>query len=281
MQVIWKRLFIEATLSDKGTLYQLKVLLNRKAIPNQPKQNMKACEDFLFIILSALVKVAAEDILKSEPATNVSVTDLATSIVDKFVDIGTNKKAVDDDLYVYTRELLTLALIWLNYYDSTKEGDGDRIILLWKFLFVIFKKARRKHYSKEAFILLVHFNFLLSDRLTQQLKWSRFVNTRGQIGCNMPCDLYNEHLNRQLKSVLRNLRSNLQKNTIDRAAKSLGVIHLIDQQFCDELHVTAMVDPVIIGTSPNRAGADLEGSFSCSGRLSSFLRIILIAGTYK
>ena len=75
----------------------------------------------------------------------------------------------NDDLYLYTRELFTLALIWDNYHDSVKEGDGDWVMDLWKFLFVIFKKAKWTNYSKEAFILLVHYHFLLSKRLADLL----------------------------------------------------------------------------------------------------------------
>ena len=30
--------------------------------------------------------------------------------------------------------------------------------------------------------------------------WSRFVNTTGKPGCNIPCDLFMEHLNRALGS---------------------------------------------------------------------------------
>ena len=141
-------------------------------------------------------------------------------------------------LYFYTTELLTLALVWHNYHDSVKEGDGDRVMMLWKFLLVIFKKAKRKNYSKEAFILLMHYNFLLSDRLAEQLKWSRFVNTHGRKGCNIPCDLHLEHLNRQLKGVLRNLRSNLDTGSIHRSGKSIGVVHSVALEFEKQLSTT-------------------------------------------
>ncbi len=38
----------------------MKALLNRTSVPNDPKNSMKSCEDFLFIVLNALIKVAAE-----------------------------------------------------------------------------------------------------------------------------------------------------------------------------------------------------------------------------
>lgn len=46
IQVIWKRLFSESVM-DKGTLQQLKNLINRTNVPPNPKQNMNGAEDFV------------------------------------------------------------------------------------------------------------------------------------------------------------------------------------------------------------------------------------------
>ena len=67
-------------MSQKGTLYQLKNLLHRTSVPKDPKNHMKACEDFLILILHAFVKVAAEDVLKNKP-TITDANELAATIV--------------------------------------------------------------------------------------------------------------------------------------------------------------------------------------------------------
>ena len=67
---------------------------------------------------------------------------------------------MDDELFLYTTELLTLALIWHNCHDAIKEGDGDCVLSLWKFLLVIFFKNGCKNYNKEAFLLLLNYHFL-------------------------------------------------------------------------------------------------------------------------
>ena len=218
-------------------MYQLKVLLNRTSVPKEPKANMKNYEDFLTLVLNALVTIAAEAVLEDHPSI-ANAKELAHNIVDTIIIIqkSVNK---EDDLYLYSVELFTLLLAWHNYHDSVKEGDGDRIMMLWKFLLIIFKKAQCKNYSKEAFILLMHCHFLLSDRLKEQLKWSRFVNTRGKIGCNIPCDLHMEHLNRQLKGALHTLRSNIQSGPIHRAGRSVGIVHSVALQFEKELYITS------------------------------------------
>ena len=84
----------------------------------------------------------------------------------------------------------------------------------------------------------MNYHFLYTDRLPAQLKWSRFINTIGQPGCNIPCDLHMEHLNRQLKGSLRNLRSNIETGPITRAGKAVGVVNSVGTQFSKELDIS-------------------------------------------
>ena len=35
-----------------------------------------------------------------------------------------------DSMFLYVCELLT---IWWNYYDALKEGDGERVLKIWKY----------------------------------------------------------------------------------------------------------------------------------------------------
>ena len=44
-----------------------------------------------------------------------------------------------------------------------------------------------------------------------ELKWSRTVNTIGQKGPNISCNLHMEHLNRRLKLMMSNLGSYISK----------------------------------------------------------------------
>ena len=247
-------------------MYQLRNVLNRTAVPRDPANNMKATEDFMTVVLFAHLVVAA----KSMPIShNVSLLDIATNIVDKFVhltlsnsgeadnvsetDIEGSESKGDDDMseveesvnradvdgvFNYACEVVNLGLLWHCYHDAIREGDGDRVMLIWKFLLLVFKAFRRKNYSLEAAILLLQNQYFLSPRKAAQLRWSRFVNTRGRGGCNIPCDLHMEHLNRRLKEMLRHLGSNIQPHSIKQAGKSLGVIHNICSLFEKESNVT-------------------------------------------
>lgn len=45
----------------------------------------------------------------------------------------------------------------------------------------------------------------MSPQQSAVLQWSRFVNTHGRDGCNIPMDLHLEHLNRRFKTDLAGL----------------------------------------------------------------------------
>lgn len=70
------------------------------------------------------------------------------------------------------------------------------VITVWRYLLLIFRMNRRDNYACEAATLLVQLEYLSSERMKRQMTYGRFVNTHGQIGKNIPCDLHMEHLNR-------------------------------------------------------------------------------------
>ena len=147
---------------------------------------------------------------------------------------GEDDKVADkdcDQVYGYACEVLSLALIWHSYHDAVKEGDGERVMMIWKYLLLIFISTRRTNYSKEVLIQLLQNHYLFSERKAAQLKWDRFVNTQGRPGCNVPADLHMEHLNKRFKGVLRNLGSNIQPHSIVRASKAIGVVHSVSSAF--------------------------------------------------
>ena len=98
--------------------------------------------------------------------------------------------------------------------------------------------------------MLSQYHFLLSPRKAAQLKWSRFINTKGRRGGNISCDLHLEHLNRRLKGGIRNLHSNACNvnesiypcRAVNRVARSIGVLHDICTTFEQQNNVKAESD---------------------------------------
>ena len=199
--------------ADKGTLWQLRNLLNCTAVPSEPKANVKGAEDFLRIVLTCYTIIAARAIL---PTSQISdVEELSKSIVKWFCTIdriGHHPQSTPGDgcdcVGVFKRSDHTWGdVAWV--HDAIKEGDGDRVLTYWKFLLLLFKMDKRRNYSCEAAKLSLDYHYFLSPRHAAQLKWSRFVNTQGRIRCNVPADLHLEHLNRRVKDTLLYLGSNI------------------------------------------------------------------------
>ena len=200
---------------------------------------MKGCEDFLTIVLHAHVVAAAKKVLSEKSIDNVK--DLAKEILKQFVSFNPDAKiSRADKIHLYASQLMTLLLFWHSFNDAIREGDGDRVLSYWKFLLVIFRAKGHRNYCKEAIILLSQYHFLLSPRKAAQLKWSRFINTKGRKGGNISCDLHLEHLNRRLKGLITGLRSNASSSVnesiypnraVNRVARSIGVLHDICSNF--------------------------------------------------
>ena len=123
---------------------------------------MQAAEDFLDVVLDAHITVAANSLI--EP--NITLEELSKKVVDKYVRFSTTCNSdTDDGVHTYASEVMTLGLLWRNYYDSVREGDGKRVLSIWKYLILIFKARKSSNYSKEAAILLLQYHFIFSDRL--------------------------------------------------------------------------------------------------------------------
>ena len=142
-----------------------------------------------------------------------------------------------DKINLYAKEVVSLGLLYEEFKDATRDGNGPRVFRCWKYLLLIFKAAKRKNYSIEAFTLLAQQKFILSARLSHQLVWSRFVNTSGKEGHNIPCDLHMEHLNRVLKESIKHLGANKTKDAIIRVGKCIDKVDEVLKNYDEDNEV--------------------------------------------
>lgn len=119
-------------------------------------------------------------------------------------------------------------------YDGWHEGDGERVKRCWKLFMPHLKVAGCTKYCLEALKLQVHADITYSPNLAHQVTWNRFVNVRGGAGNNIPCDLFNEHINKLLQYIIRNMGSNLTESALQRAARSVTTLHQICGRFDDQ-----------------------------------------------
>ena len=163
--------------------------------------------------------------------------EIVSEMLSKHIDLpvlpqsDTTSCSGTDGVLAYAREVLTLSLLWAEFCDAIREGDGTRVLRCWRFLLLVFKATRRKNYCLEALTLLVQCHAHLSPRKREQLLMSRFINTTGKEGTNIPCDLHMEHLNRVVKAALGSEGTNLTPKNILWVSRCAGPLLTPCQQF--------------------------------------------------
>lgn len=257
---------------ERGTLFQLRNLINRRNVTKRPKKDVNASEDFLEVIvtghiLTAVMSCLGMSSLNDMPLSSVLSHDMwmqddevrrkilreiASHVVNQHVDLAVlfkkppaKKKAsvvkeTPGTAYDYACEVLTLGLFIMDFKDAVREGDGEHMMLLWKFMLLIFKASGRKNYALEALTLLTQYYLTLPPNLAEQLKWSRFVNVHGRPGCNISCDLHMEHINKLVKGAIDGLGANKSEKAIKRVAKAIGVLSTTTECYDSEV---GLVEP--------------------------------------
>ena len=101
----------------------------------------------------------------------------------------------------------------------------------------MFHSSGRKNYAIESVNLLFQHDFSLSPRQAAELVWSRFINTQGHPGKNIPNDLHMEHLNRLVKTAMKGLGANKTEKAITTVGEVLGVLGPVLENFDEDNQV--------------------------------------------
>lgn len=220
-----------------------------------PKKDVNACVDFINTVIRGHFVACACNLFgvssTSEPLVDVLPPGIhKASDIEKLAFIEkisrkvvescsliqgsfTNGKIVDKDdgVYNYARVLCHYGSLVMEFRDAWHEGDGERVLRCWKLFLPHFKVAGSTKYALEALKLQMQTGITFSPNLAHQVTWNRFVNVRGGAGNNIPCDLYNEHINKLLKHIIRSMGSNLTESALQRAARSVTTLHHICKTF--------------------------------------------------
>lgn len=165
------------------------------------------------------------------------VEDIARKVVDKLTLVDSSFTSPGemadsgDTCYNYARVLCHYGCLMMEFRDAWGEGDGERVLRCWRLFLPHFKAGGRTKYSSAAFNVLLQNSITLSPNAAHQVMWHRFVNSKGGMGKNIPCDLYNEHVNRLVKYIIQNMGPNLTEASLQRAARSVSTLHSVCQAF--------------------------------------------------
>lgn len=179
-------------------------------------------------------------------------------------------------------------MLYLEFQDAIREGDGARVLTCWKYFLPIFKASGRKNYALEALNLLFQVTHRLPPRLRMQVLYSRFVNTQGRAGCNIPADLHMEHINRTTKEAIEHHGANKTPQAILRSSKCAHAVMLLTSNFDTQTEIrgatgghnipdanediTRMIHVLVNSNNFSNKGTRAHASFTklkCNGLCSS------------
>ena len=259
--MIWAWLYKGKSLLEKGTLCNLRNVIDRRNISAKAADDFNACEDFFVTVVKCHIVVAAMQFFQMEaasdsPVHDLLVTDLWTKseqerkeVLDKvtrsiclnYVDVlahySLDEDVEKDGVMSYAVAVLSQGLLYMEFSDAIREGDGSRILRCWRYFMLIFKHRQRKNYCQEALNILGQYHFFLTARQSQQLIWSRCINVHGIPGRNIPCDLFLEHLNKICKQSVEMLGSNFSEEALERVGHCVGIINSLLENFDQDLSV--------------------------------------------
>lgn len=139
---------------QRGTLFQLRNILNRRNISTKVKANVNAWEDFMDVItrghiLSATLEYLGMSSLDGTPNTQIVdksiwmeddehrrkvLLEISMGIVNKYVDLATDFSQLEEKdkqkgtIHTYACETLSLGLLLKEFKDAIREGDGNRVM---------------------------------------------------------------------------------------------------------------------------------------------------------
>jgi hypothetical protein len=108
-----------------------------------------------------------------------------------------------DHVYNYGCLHLSIGLLLRNADDSVKEGDGERLMRVWKFLTLFYRCGGSHKYALAGLRLSASRLALLTPKQAHRLTWNRFANTRVGKGNCISRDLRLEKINQVSKQAIR------------------------------------------------------------------------------
>ena len=232
--------------------------LNRIAVSKEIKKDVNATIDFFEAVVhghwlacaceilgissldgavtlpAGLKKATSREQLQFVEEIACKVVNRLTLVESAFHADSQISESSSDMIYNYTRTLCHYGSLMVEFKDAWAEGDGDRIFRCWQLFLPHFRASKHTKYSLEAFWLQLQVKVVLSPNLAHQVKWNRFVNTKGGLGRNIPCDLFNEHINKQIKCIIQNMGPNLTEASLQRAIRCIAPLEDISKQFDKE-----------------------------------------------
>ena len=148
-------------------------------------------------------------------------------------------QAKEDGVMNYGLQILQMGFVLMQSYDTEKEGDGNRSLLLWKILLLYFRsRARGMTYAFKAMRYITMTKAIYTERPAHKILHGQFVNMKGGTGNNCANDLKMEHMVRNNKVVLNGLCGNKTLKAIQRNTSAAYGVQQIVRNFDNQTTVS-------------------------------------------
>lgn len=171
-------------------------------------------------------KCSPQDPVEDEPILPSPVSDLPVS-------------SNEDRIFNYGLQVIQLGVFLMQLDDTEREGDGERMMRNWKLL-LLFNRSRRrgKKYAFEAMRLITNCRALYTPKMAHRVIHGMFVNPKGGEGNNYSNDLKQEHIVKDHKVTLHDLRGNKTLKAVTRSTSTSYSQQVIGDRIDEESNIS-------------------------------------------
>ena len=135
-----------------------------------------------------------------------------------------NKNESKEDYKLnYHKGKIRFGLLLADINDAIREGDGTRLLNLYKKALLLYKCHGHTKYAYTTLLFLTKVKAILPADKAESLIANRFCNTHGKPGKNISMDLFLEHRNNSVKAYCDLLGSKFGEESAQRIARSSGI----------------------------------------------------------
>ena len=148
-------------------------------------------------------------------------------VVESATQAATSPPVNDEDKHDYKfnyhKAKIRFGLLLADINDALKEGDGKRLLTLYKNALLLYKCHGHTKYAYSTLLFLTKVKAILSADKAESLVANRFCNTHGKQGKIISMDLFLEHRNNSVKGYCDLLGPNFGEESAQRIARSSGI----------------------------------------------------------
>ena len=259
LQFVNDTLMKTQSVREVGTLKYFRERIMRNNVYSDIKKDVDAFQDFLLSVGRAYLVAAFTDFFgmdstTDQPTRHIPPKDMTRtnqeeyfqktfgSFVDRYV-LHDNLEEIqsdpEDKVMNYGLSVIEFVVLVMQMIDTVHEGDGDRLVVIVKYLLLMFKaKSNYSKYAIETMRFITQVKCILTAQMAARVLNDRFVNPSGKPGHNMETDIAMEHTIKATKVLINGMGANKTQKAVQRATSSVGGVQCICQSYDKNSDVT-------------------------------------------